>query len=96
MFQVVNVEESHVVFEDAQVDVCDVLDHDVTITEFVGNDSIVAGSHLTKNVTREVPPIAADQEAIGETNHADIVSSEQTQFLNGINSPFHKGFHNFR
>ena len=44
---------SDVVFEDAQVDVCDVLDHDdVKITEFVVNDSIVAGSHLTKNVTR--------------------------------------------
>ena len=78
------------VFEDAQVDVCDVLDHDdVTITEFVGYNSKVAGSHLTKNVTREVSPIAADQEAIGETNHGDIVSSELTQFLNGINSPFH-------
>ena len=36
MFEVANVEESDVVFEDAQVDVlmCDVLDHDdVKITE---------------------------------------------------------------
>ena len=48
VFEVANVEESDVVFEDAQVDVCDVLDHDdVKITEFVVNDSIVAGSHLT-------------------------------------------------
>ena len=87
------------VFEDAQVVVCDVLDpHDITITELVVNDSIVAGSHLTKNVTREgtPSPIAADQEAIGETNHCTIdplsgrvVSSKQAQFLDGINSPFH-------
>ena len=59
---------------------CDVLDHDdVKIIEFVVNDSVVAGSHLTKNVIREVSTMAADQEAIEETNH--IVSSEQTQFL---------------
>ena len=44
---------------------------------------------MTKNVTREVSTMAADQEAIGEINHGDIVSSKQTQFLNGINSPFH-------
>ena len=49
VFEVANVEESDVVFEDAQVDVCDVLDHnDVNVTEFVVNDSIVTGSHLTK------------------------------------------------
>ena len=43
VFEVTNVEESDVVFEDAQVDVCDVLDHDdVKITEFVVNDSVVA------------------------------------------------------
>ena len=73
MFEVANLEESDVVFEDAQVVVCDVLDHDdVTITEFVINDSVVAGSHLTKNVTREVSTMAADQEAIEETNHGDI------------------------
>ena len=90
VFEVSNVEESDVVFEDAQVDVCDVLHHDdVKITKFVVNDSVVAGSHLTKNFTREVSPIAANKEARGETNHGDIVSSEQTQFLNGINSPFH-------
>ena len=84
------VEESDVVFEDAQVDVCDILDHDdVKITEFVVNDSVVAGSNFTKNVTREVSPISAVQEAIRQTNNDDIVSSEQTQFLNGINSPFH-------
>ena len=66
------------------------VDHDdVKITEFVVNDSVVAGSHLTKNFTREVSPIAANKKARGETNHGDIVSSEQTQFLNGINSPFH-------
>ena len=29
------------------------------------------------------------KKAIEETSHGDIVSSEQTQFLNGINSPFH-------
>ena len=41
VFEVANVEESDVAFEDAQVDVCDVLDHDdVKITEFVVNDSI--------------------------------------------------------
>ena len=40
---------------------------DVKFTELVVNDSIVAGSNLTKNVTREVSPIAADQEAMGET-----------------------------
>ena len=90
VFEVANVEESDVVFEDAQVDVCDVLDHDdVKITEFVVNDSEVAGSHLTKSVTGQVSPIAANKEAIEETNQGDIVSSEQTQFLNGINSPFH-------
>ena len=90
VFEVANVEESDVAFEDAQVDVCDVLDHDdVKITEFVVNDSIAVGSHLTKNVTREVSPVATNKEAIEETNHGDIVSSEQTQFLNGINSPFH-------
>ena len=90
VFEVANVEESDVVFEAAQVDVCDVLVHDdVEITEFVVNDSIVAGSYLTKNVTREVLPIAANKEAIRETNHGDIVSSEQTQFLNEINFPFH-------
>ena len=88
VFEVANREESDVVFEDAQVDVYDVLDHDdVKITGFVVN-SVVAGSHLTKNVTREVLPIAANKGAIRETNHGDIVSSEQTQFLNGINSPF--------
>ena len=55
VFEVANVEERDVVFDDAQVDVCDVLDHDdVKITEFVVNDSIVAGSHLAKNVTPEV------------------------------------------
>ena len=90
VFEVANLEESDVVFKDAQVDVYDVLDHDdVKITGFVVNDSVVAGSHLTKNVTREVLPIAANKEAIRETDHGDIVSSEQTQFLNGINSPFH-------
>ena len=90
VFEVANVEESDVVFEDAQVDVCDVLDHDdVKITEFVVNDSVLAGSHSTKNVTPEVSPIAANKEAIRETNHGDIVSSGKTQFLNGINSPFH-------
>ena len=78
MFEVANLEESDVVFEDAQVDVYDVLDHDdVKITGFVVNDSVLAGSHLTKNVTHEVSPIAADQEAMGETSHGDIVSSEQ-------------------
>ena len=69
------------------------MDHDdVRVTEFLVNDSIVAGSHLTKNITREVSPIAADQ----ETNHCDIdplsgsvMPSKQTRFLNGINSPFH-------
>ena len=87
VFEVANLEESDVVFEDAPVDVCDVLDHDdVKITEFVVNDSVVAGSHLTKNVTREVTPIAANKEAIRETNHDNIVSSERTQFSNEINS----------
>jgi len=53
VFEVATLEESDVVFEDAQEDVYDVLDHnDATISEFVVNDSIVAGSHLTKNVTR--------------------------------------------
>ena len=97
VFEVANLEESDVVFEDAQVDECDVLDRDdVRITEFVVNDSVVAGSHLTKNVTREVLSIAAYQEAIGETSHCDIdplsgrvVSINQTQCLYGINSPFH-------
>ena len=87
VFEVANVEESGVVFDDAQVDVCDVLDHDdVKITEFVVDNSIVAGSHLTKSVTGEVSPI---EEPIEETNHADIVSSEQTRFLDEINSPSH-------
>ena len=89
--------KANVVFEDIPGDVCDVLDHDdVRVTEFLVNDSIVAGSHLTKNIPREASPIAADQEAIGETNHCDIdplsgrvVSSKQTRFLNGINPPFH-------
>ena len=89
MFEVANLEETDVVFEDAQVDVCDVLDHDdVRITEFVVNDSVAAGSHLTKNDIREVSPTAADQEAIHQTNHCDIdplsgrvVSSKQTQFF---------------
>ena len=40
VFEVANVEESDVVFEDAQVDLCDVLDHDdVKITELLVNDS---------------------------------------------------------
>ena len=63
----------------------------------VVNDSVVAGSHLTKSVTYEVSPISAQQEAIRETNHGDIdplggdvVSSKHTQFLEGINFPFHK------
>ena len=72
-----------------QVDVCDVLDHDdVKITGFVVNDFVVASSRLTNSVTGEVSPIAANKEAIRETNHDDIdplsgrvVSSEQTQFL---------------
>ena len=52
VFEVANVEEVDVVFEDAQVDLCDVLDHDdVKITELLVNDSEVAGSHLTKSVT---------------------------------------------
>ena len=90
VFEVANVEESDVVFEDAQVDAYDVLDHDdVKITEFIVNDSVVAGSHLSKHVTGEVSPITANKEAIEETNHGDIVSSGQTQFLNGINSPLH-------
>ena len=90
VFEVANVEESDVVFEDAQVDVYDVLDHDdVKITEFIVNDSVVAGSHLPKSVTGEVSPIAANKEAVEETNHGDIVSNGQTQFLNEINSPFH-------
>ena len=98
VLEVAKVEKSDIDFENTQEDVCDVLDHDdVTITEFVVNDSVVAGSHLTKNVTREVTPIAADQEAIGETNHDDIVSGEQTQFLNGILfSILYKAFHDFR
>ena len=102
--EVANVEESNVVFEDAQVDVYDLLDRDdLKITEFVVNDSVVASSHFTKSVTGEVSPISANKEAIRETNHGDIdllsgrvVSREQTQFLNGINSPFHGGFHGFR
>ena len=53
VLEVAHVEESDVVFEDAQVDVYDVLDHDdVKITAFVVNDSVVASSHLTKNVTQ--------------------------------------------
>ena len=90
VFEVANVEEGDVVFEDAQVDVYDVLDHDdVKITEFIVNDSVVAGSHLPKSVTGEVSPITANKEAVEETNHGDIVSNGQTQFLNEINSPFH-------
>ena len=59
VFEVANLEESDVVFKDAQVDVCDVLDHDdVKSTEFVGNDPLVAGSHVTINMTPEVAPIA--------------------------------------
>ena len=88
VFEVANLEESDVVFEDAQVD-------DVKITESVVNNFIVAGSHLTENVAREVPPVAAYQEAIGEANNSNIdphsgriVSSKQTQSLDGINSPF--------
>ena len=104
VFEVANVEESNVVFEDAQVDVYDLLDRDdLKITEFVVNDSVVASSHFTKSVTGEVSPIAANKEAIRETNHGDtdplsgrVVSREQTQFLNGINFPFHGGFHGFR
>ena len=96
MFEVANLDESDDVFEDAQVDVCDVLDHDdVKITESVVNDSIVSSSHLTKNVSHEVPPTAACQGAIGEASNSNIdpyggraVSSEQTQSLDGINSPF--------
>ena len=64
VFEVANVEQSDVAFEDAQVDLCDVLDHDdVKITEFVVNDSMVAGSHLTKNVTRAVSPVAANKKS---------------------------------
>ena len=75
VFEVANVEESDVVFEDAEVDACDFLDHDdVKMTEFVVNDSVVAGSLSTKNVTPEVSPFAANKEAIEETNHGDIVS----------------------
>ena len=44
---------------------------------------------MTDYVTREVSPIPTDQEAIEETNYGDIVSSKQTQFLNGIDSSFH-------
>ena len=44
LFEVANVEESDVASEDAQVDVCDVLDHDdVKITEFVVNDWFAFG-----------------------------------------------------
>ena len=44
VFEVANLEESNVIFEDAQVDGCSVLDNeDVRTTEFVANDSIVAG-----------------------------------------------------
>ena len=50
---------------------------------------MVARSHLTKSVTSEVSPTAANKKAVEETSHGDIVSSGQTQFLNGINSPFH-------
>ena len=96
MFEVAKPEESDDVFEDAQVDVCDVLDRDdVKITESVVNDSIVSSSHLTKTVSREVPATAACQGAIGEASNSNIdpyggraVSSEQTQSLDGINSPF--------
>ena len=96
VFEVANLEESDGVLGDAQVDVCDVLDHDdVKITESVVNDSIVASSHLTKNVASGVPPIAAHQEVIGEANDSNIdshsgriVSSKQTQSLDGINYPF--------
>ena len=95
VFEVANLEESNDVFQDAQ-DVCDVLDHDdVKITESVVNDSIVSSSHLTKNVSREVPLTAAYQEAIGEANNSNvdphsgrIVSSKQTRSLDGVNSPF--------
>ena len=91
VFEVTNVEESDVVFEDAQVDVCDVLDHDdVKITEFVVNDSVVCWFAFDQTVLQvKSLPITANKEAIEETNHGDIVSSEQTQFLCGINSPFH-------
>ena len=58
-------------------------------------DSVVAVSHLTKNIACEVPPTAAYQEAIVAANHSVIsplygraVSSEHTQSLDGINSPF--------
>ena len=51
-------------------------------------NSVVLGSHLTKNVTPEISPIAGNKEAIEETSHDDIVLSEQTQFLDEINSPF--------
>ena len=37
----VNLEESDVIFEDAEVDVCDLLDHDSKLAESVVNDSIV-------------------------------------------------------
>ena len=97
VFEVANLEKSDDVFEDAQVDVCDVLNHDdVKITESVVNDFVVASSILTQNVSCEVPPTAAYQEAIGEANNSNIdpysgraVSSKQTQSLDGINSPFH-------
>ena len=98
MFEVANLEERDDVSEDAQAAVCDVLDHnDVETTESVVIDSIVASSHLTESVACEVPPTFADQEALGEANHSDIsprggrpVSSNQTQSLDGINSPFQR------
>ena len=44
MFEVVNLEESDVIFENAQVDVCDVLDQDdIKSAESVISDSIVVG-----------------------------------------------------
>ena len=70
VFEVANVEESDVAFEDAQVDVRDVLDHgNVKITEFVVNDSIVAGSHLNKSVTGEVSPIGGLQPISRDTDN---------------------------
>ena len=96
VFKVVNLEESDVALKDAQVDVCDVLDHDdVRITEFVVNDSIVAGSHLTKNVIRELSPIAADQEAIAKAHHGNVdslsgrVGYRHSSSIDRINFRFH-------
>ena len=96
VFKVANLKESDVVFEVAQVDVCDVLDHDdVRIIEFVVNDSIVAGSHLTKNVIRELSPIAADQEAIAKAHHGNVdplsgrVGCRHSSSIDRINFRFH-------